>query len=182
MSRVATYQGVALRRLRVLLRASSVRTISCLEGETSRGTRRACNGRIFVQKLVRFDGCYGGSYLCYNVERDGARTSHCHLDARRVVTYYRDNCRLNFHAFILRKNRSPCCASRHVYRVISKVGTGCPSYTIALSVKRGSGRDCRDCFSTKTSECLLHRRATSRGRCDELRPTRVSLRGEGRYL
>lgn len=173
MARVRGERGVAHSRLTLLLRAASAKSVTFLRRQTHGATSTVCKGRIFVHKLVRFAGCYGGSYVCYNVQGDGHGTRHCHLARRRVLSYYTGKCRLKFQAFILRKKRSPCFASSGVYTLVQRVGTRCPSYTIALSVKRGRRSDCRTFFSTNTSQCLLHRRATSRTRCKGLRPTRV---------
>lgn len=151
-------------------------------GTTTRIEGGVCNEQICVHKLVRFAGCYGGSYFCYNVEHNGSGTRECHLLPRRVLAYTRGNCTLNFHAFILRNKRSSCCSSTLLYSVITRVGTGCPSYTMALSINRHDFRDCGGLHLTNTSECLLHRRATSGDRCRVLRPPRVDFSGHIGYL
>lgn len=165
-----------------LVAACSRGSFRCLHGYTESATSEVFNGGVCVHNLVRFSDVYGGSYFCYKLHHSGDGTIHCQLSGSRVLSYYRGKRRLKFHAFILRNNRSKFFASSIVYNVISRVGGEFPSYTMALSLNRESCRDCRELFSDNTSECLLHRRATSGGRCSVLRPPRVSLRGQVRYL
>lgn len=173
---------LSTRRCGTLLLYQSARLTTCLRRLTQRRTLTHFNGGVFVHKLVRVAGHYHGGYCCYNVQGRGQGVAHCRLTRRRVLSYYRRNCQLNFHAFILRKNRTPTIGSRKVIRAITTVQRSFPSYTVALSLNRGSQRTCRHFFLTNTGHCLLQRRAYGRKRCRQLRPTRVSLSRQLRYL